>query len=102
MPRADGKGSSFRWNFSSVDFLPMILRNRFLITALFLCHQLLAQGLVTRRLLADSEPVPAPSVQSSVNSPFEEKKSTPCATEAATQGADSARFARSHRKKTGI
>ena len=79
----------------------MTLRTRFLITALFLCHQLLAHGLVTRQLLADSEPTPTASAPSSGNSVAEEKKSTPCATEAATQGADSATFCAITQEKDG-
>jgi LPS-assembly protein len=45
----------------SADFLPMTLRNRFLITALFLCHQLLAPSLVTRQLLAQDSPEKPPT-----------------------------------------
>src|SRR6266496_2550271 len=48
---------------SSVDFLPMTLRTRFLITALFFCHSLLVSALVTSRLHAGAEEAPSASVQ---------------------------------------
>ncbi len=54
MPRQNSRKGRFvfKGRSSSVDFLPMTLRTRFLITALFLCHQLLAAALVTRQLLS--------------------------------------------------
>lgn len=79
----------------------MTLRTRFLITALFLCHQLLAQELVTRQLLADSELVPNAPAQTATNIRAQEKKTTPCATEAATQGADSATICALAQEKDG-
>src|ERR1700676_5654948 len=55
MPRQDSRKGRYAFDgrSSSVDFLPMTLRIRFLITALFLCHQLLASALVTPQLPAD-------------------------------------------------
>ncbi len=79
----------------------MTLRTRFLITALFLCHQLLAHGLVTRQLLADSEPRQDASAQAAARSSSGEKTTTPCATEAATQSADSATICALAQEKDG-
>jgi LPS-assembly protein len=49
----DERSSSADFASYGSDF-PMTLRTRFLITALFLCHQLLARGLVTSQLLAEN------------------------------------------------
>src|ERR1035441_5756590 len=53
MPRQESRKGRYAFDgrSSSVDFLPMT-RTRFLITALFLCHQLLAPALVTSQLHA--------------------------------------------------
>src|SRR5437588_736997 len=56
----------------------MILRNRFLITALLLCHQLTAHSLVTRQL------------PSSKNHPAEQEAPTPASTPASTCAAQAA------------
>jgi len=69
-------------------FFPMTLRTKFLITAIFLCHQVLACALVTSQLLAEnSEQDTAPTKQETaqptdagVHAP-----ETPCANRAATQ-----------------
>jgi LPS-assembly protein len=68
---------------SSVDFLPMILRTRFLITALLLCHYLPARALVTRQLLFDSEE--AGSAQPAAQETSSPAASTLCAKRSATQ-----------------
>jgi LPS-assembly protein len=47
----------------------MMRRNRFLITAIFLCHQLLACGLVTSRLLAQATDQNAKSTQNPEKAP---------------------------------
>jgi LPS-assembly protein len=65
----------------------MTLRTRFLITALFLCHQLPASSLVTSRLLAQNlaQEVSSAGLQATPPSP---SASTPCAQQAATQSQD--------------
>jgi LPS-assembly protein len=82
----------------------MTLRIRFLITALFLCHQLLASALVTTQLPSE------PSDQSAVlSSPQTAQKmeipasstSTPCAKHAATQDSDSATICSDQQEKIG-
>jgi LPS-assembly protein len=69
-------------------FFPMTLRTKLLITAILLCHQLLASALVTSQLLAgNSDQDTAPSAQESA-SPADTTapaSSTPCANRAATQ-----------------
>jgi LPS-assembly protein len=67
MPRPNQQNPArFRGAISAADFLPMTLRNRFLITALFLCHQLLVPSLVTSQLpSAISSTAPAPVAQQS-------------------------------------
>ena len=72
---------------SSVDFLPMTLRTRFLITALFLCHQLPASSLVTMQL--PSEPDPETSSAQPNQQKNTEIHSTPCAAQAASEDSDS-------------
>ena len=56
MPRSETRKDRYAFDgrLSSVDFLPMTLRTKFLITALFLCHQLLASALVTSQLLSEN------------------------------------------------
>ena len=61
----------------------MTLRTRFLITALFLCHQLLAHGLVTRQLLVDSDQTSRSSRQEQ-KSKLEEAEADPCPGRAVT------------------
>src|SRR5215468_10149327 len=72
---------------TSVDFLPMTLRTRLLITALFLCHQLPASSLVTSQLLAQISgqpalPISGSEMASSVDS--ESISGTPCGNLATT------------------
>ena len=64
-------------DFLSPIFLPMILRNRFLITALLLCHQLPAHSLVTSQL---PSPDTATSPQKTGSAPA---SNSPCAARAA-------------------
>jgi LPS-assembly protein len=82
----------------------MTLRIRFLITALFLCHQLPAPALVTSRLPSEN------SGQSAVLfSPQAAQKtetaasvsSTPCSKQAATQDSDSATICSDRQEKVG-
>ena len=79
----------------------MTLRTRFLITALFLCHQLLSHGLVTRQLLADSEGIPTASPQVAENKSSEKQQTTPCAAEAKTQSLDAVTICALQQEKDG-
>ncbi len=63
----------------------MTLRTRFLITALFLCHQLLAQGLVTRQLLAESDQISKSSAQEQKSNLQESDEDNPCPGRAVTR-----------------
>jgi len=78
----------------------MTLRTRFLITALFLCHQLLASALVTSQLLSGSE-----QEQRSQSAAPEQKtngaEKTPCATQAAEQDSDSTTICALQQEKDG-
>jgi LPS-assembly protein len=106
MPRQNSRKGRFvfKGRSSSVDFLPMTLRTRFLITALFLCHQVLAAALVTRQLLSENSEQAADS-----SSPKAEQKaetqtaasSTPCARQAANQDSDSATICADQQEKDG-
>ncbi len=80
----------------------MTLRTRFLITALLLCHQLLASGLVTRQLLSASDETEAPSAQkkSPTTAPPEDA-STACAQRAATQLKDGTIICAIQQEKVG-
>ncbi len=62
----------------------MMLRTRFLITALFLCHQLPASSLVTSRLLAQTSGQEVASTSANTQTPSS-TSSTPCAQQAAAQ-----------------
>ena len=76
----------------------MTLRTRFLITALFLCHQLPASSLVTSQLLAgNSDPPQAPIAQVTGPKPAE----TPCASQAAKQDADESTICAIEQEKDG-
>ncbi len=82
----------------------MTLRTKFLITALFLCHQLLAPALVTSQLLSKVSAQSA--VRSSPKTPQKAEKnasasSTPCAKQAATQESDSATVCADQQEKVG-
>jgi LPS-assembly protein len=56
MPRQETRKDwyAFDGRPSWLIFLPMTLRTKFLITALFLCHQLLASAVVTSQLLSEN------------------------------------------------
>ena len=77
----------------------MTLPTRFLITALFLCHQLLAAQLVTSRLRSEiSDSTAAQKAQKGETA----APGTPCARQAATQDSDSATIcADDQQEKTG-
>jgi LPS-assembly protein len=81
----------------------MTLRTRFLITALFLCHQLLAAALVTSRLRSEiSDSTAATSAAQKAQKGEAAASGTPCARQAATQDSDSATIcADDQQQKTG-
>jgi LPS-assembly protein len=81
----------------------MTLRTRFLITALFLCHQLLAAALVTSRLRSEiSDSTAATSAAQKAQKGEAAASGTPCARQAATQDSDSATIcADDQQEKTG-
>jgi len=82
----------------------MTLRTRFLITALFLCHQLPAPALVTSQLLAENfGQFSAPSTKESVQKiePAAPAASTLCASRAATQDSDSTTICSLQQEKVG-
>jgi LPS-assembly protein len=80
----------------------MTLRTRFLITALFLCHQLPASSLVTSQLrfgdfgqsTAASAPAPAPPAETPA-------PATPCASQAATEDNDETTICALQQEKDG-
>lgn len=76
----------------------MTLRTRFLITALFLCHQLLASALVTSQLPSENS-----SEESSSRGSQKEQiaATTPCALKAANQASDSATICADQQEKVG-
>src|ERR1700756_738810 len=80
----------------------MTLRTRFLITALLLCHQLLASALVTRQLLSASDDASAPSEQKKppTTTPAEDA-SAACAQRAATQLKDGTIICAIQQEKVG-
>lgn len=67
----------------------MTWRTRFLITVLFLCHQLPASSLVTKQLPSDTPP-PESSDPQGDQASHEVSNNTPCSAQAAQQDADSA------------
>src|ERR1700756_672240 len=80
----------------------MILRTRFLITALILCHQLLASGLVTRQLLSGSdESSAAPAQKKTQTAAPSEDAGTACAQRAATQLKDGTIICAIQQEKVG-
>ena len=106
MPRSERKEGRYvsDGRSSSVDFLPMTLRTRFLITALFLCHQLPAAALVTSQLLSENSGqsgVPSTNkiAQKQKNEPS--AASTLCASKAANQDSDSTTICALQQEKTG-
>jgi len=79
----------------------MTVRTRFLITALFLCHQLLASGLVTRQLPSDSSEFAGPGARQENQNPSATAASSACATQAAGQDSDSTTICALQQEKTG-
>jgi lipopolysaccharide assembly outer membrane protein LptD (OstA) len=79
----------------------MTLRTRFLITALFVCHQLPGVALVTRQLPSDSGPqensIPAQNPQQG----SEISTTDVCSAQAAQQDADSATICADTQEKIG-
>jgi LPS-assembly protein len=80
----------------------MTLRTRFLITALFLCHQLPASSLVTSQLLAgNSDQAQAAIPQDAREKTETPAPTTPCARQAATQDADETTICAIEQEKIG-
>lgn len=79
----------------------MTWRTRFLITALFLCHQLPAHGLVTTQLLADDEPETHSSKEQSTPDTGSASSRTACATQAGSQDVDSITICALQQEKDG-
>ncbi len=80
----------------------MTLRTRFLITALFLCHQVLASALVTSQLLSENSGQAAvPSTQPTEQKTEAPSPNTPCASQAATQDSDSTTICALQQEKAG-
>jgi LPS-assembly protein len=105
MPRQETEraGIHFDGRSSAVDFLPMTLRTRFLITAPFLCHQLLASALVTSQLLSGYSGSSGSSAEEST-----EKSKAPvsaassaCANRAGTQLKDGTLICAQQQEKKG-
>jgi LPS-assembly protein len=76
----------------------MTLRTRFLITALFLCHQLLASALVTSQLPSENSQHSASRASQKEHSAA---SSAPCAKQAATQDSDSSTICADRQEKDG-
>jgi LPS-assembly protein len=79
----------------------MTLRTRFLITALFVCHQLLAIALVTSELRSETSASTASSSAQQEQKAEAAASSAPCARQAATQDSDSATICADQQEKTG-
>lgn len=82
----------------------MTLRTRFLITALFLCHQLLATALVTSQLRSgNSGQAAAPTTHETAQKAETPApaSSTPCASQAAAQDSDSTTICALQQEKAG-
>ena len=79
----------------------MTLRTRFLITALFLCHQLPAPALVTRQLPTESQPLPPKSSAPSGQKTPEATPNNLCSTQAAQQDSDSTTICALEQEKDG-
>jgi len=76
----------------------MTLRTRFLITALFLCHQLLTSALVTSQLPSENS---GEESSSRAGQKEEAAPSSPCALRAANQASDSATICADQQEKVG-
>ena len=82
----------------------MTLRTRFLITALFLCHQVLAAALVTRQLRSensDQTTASSPSTTGQHTNTPEASSENACSSQAATQDSDSATICADQQEKDG-
>jgi LPS-assembly protein len=83
----------------------MTLRTKFLITSLFLCHELPATALVTRQLLAEDSDRAAVQAGAQQAAPAEKTPSqppiAPCASQAATQDADATTICALQQEKDG-
>ena len=79
----------------------MTPRTRFLITALFLCHQLLASALVTSQLLSGSEQEQGTENLASEQQATSPAEKTACATQAAGQDSDSTTICALQQEKDG-
>ena len=81
----------------------MTLRTRFLITALFLCHQLTAAALVTSQLLSGNSGQAAGSAPPAATQKAETPPpaSSPCAQQAASQDSDSTTICALEQEKIG-
>jgi len=77
----------------------MTLRTRFLITALFLCHQLPALSLVTMQLPSESDEQASPSAQGKTGAGA--SISNPCAEQAALQNSDTATVCADKQERIG-
>jgi LPS-assembly protein len=82
----------------------MTLRTRFLITALFLCHQVLAAALVTRQLRSensDQTTASSPSTTGQHTNTPEASSKNACSSQAANQDSDSATICADQQEKDG-
>ncbi len=79
----------------------MKLRTRFLITALFLCHQLLVPALVTSQLLSASDRTPNLSAQDNTQKIPSASATTACANRAVTQLKDGTLICATSQEKVG-
>ena len=79
----------------------MTLRTRLLITALFLCHQLPAAGLVTSQLRSLQDQASESSPNQEPGKKADSTTSTPCSSQAAEQPSDLATICADQQEKTG-
>src|SRR5215472_10119114 len=80
----------------------MTLRTRFLITALLVCHQLLASGLVTSQWHSEPDQVSTAAQQETGSQPATVKPAdAPCANRASTQLNDGTIICADHQEKDG-
>lgn len=79
----------------------MTLRTKFLITATFLCHQLLAPLLVTSQLRSGNSRDAAHSTSAQDAGPKAGSSSPPCATQAASESAEQTTICALQQEKTG-
>src|ERR1035441_7986617 len=105
MPRQENRKGRYAFDgrSSSVDFLPMT-RTRFLITALFLCHQILAPALVTSQLLSGNSAqsaIPSPPKTTQKGETSASDSGTPCANRAMTQLKDGTTICADQQEKAG-